>query len=165
MGRSGRRGNAAFMAWVLQSPCELLCSMAILECALRKEVENLEPPKKPYNVLLQQIFLYLHNHSRTTRRQLSAAVLSTPVFGAIDSSILDQILAHLTLRGYLTIDGEILMLGPEAERVFGRSNWKDLYSVINNGAEYRAMTPEGEMVGKLDARFVNSRNSASTMSR
>ena len=159
MGRSGRRGNAAFMAWVLQSPCELLCSMAILECALRKEVENLEPPKKPYNVLLQQIFLYLHNHSRTTRRQLSAAVLSTPVFGAIDSSILDQILAHLTLRGYLTIDGEILMLGPEAERVFGRSNWKDLYSVINNGAEYRAMTPEGEMVGKLDARFVNSRNS------
>jgi ATP-dependent Lhr-like helicase len=51
------------------------------------------------------------------------------------------------------------MLGTEAERVFGRSNWKDLYSVIAAGGEYRAVTPEGEVVGKLDARFVNSRNS------
>ena len=58
---------------------------------------------------------------------------------------------------YATTDGEMMMLGTEAERVFGRSNWKDLYSVISGGGEYRAMTPEGEMVGKLDARFVNSK--------
>ena len=51
------------------------------------------------------------------------------------------------------------MLGTEAERVFGRSNWKDLYSVISGGGEYRAMTPDGEMIGRLDARFVNSKNS------
>ena len=41
--------------------------------------------------------------------------------------------------------------------MFGRSNWKDLYSVISGGGEYRAVTPDGEVVGKLDARFVNSR--------
>jgi ATP-dependent helicase Lhr and Lhr-like helicase len=50
----------------------------------------------------------------------------------------------------------MVMLGNEAERVFGRSNWKDLYSVIRGGGEYRAVTPEGDVVGKLDARFVNS---------
>jgi ATP-dependent Lhr-like helicase len=53
----------------------------------------------------------------------------------------------------------MVMLGTEAERVFGRANWKDLYSVISGGGEYRAITPEGDMVGKLDARFVNSKNS------
>ena len=50
----------------------------------------------------------------------------------------------------------MLMPGPEAERVFGRSNWKDLYSVISGGGEYRAVTPDGEVVGMLDAQFVNS---------
>ena len=49
------------------------------------------------------------------------------------------------------------MPGPEAERVFGRSNWKDLYSVISGGGEYRAVTPDGEVVGMLDAQFVNSK--------
>ncbi len=159
MGRSGRRGKSAYMAWVLQNPCELLCSLAIIECATRKEVENLVPPKKPYNVLLQQIFLYLYIHSRVSRKQLASSVLSPPVFKDLEPKILDQIVNHLIQEGYLTTDGEILMLGTEAERVFGRSNWKDLYSVIAAGGEYRAVTPDGEVVGKLDARFVNSRNS------
>jgi ATP-dependent Lhr-like helicase len=159
MGRSGRRGKSAYVAWVLQNPCELLCSLAIIECAIHKEVENLIPLKKPYNVLLQQIFLYLYNHSRVSRRQLAASVLSPPVFRDVEPRILDQIVIHLVQSGYLTTDGEMLMLGTEAEREFGRSNWKDLYSVISGGGEYRAVTPDGEVVGKLDARFVNSKNS------
>jgi ATP-dependent Lhr-like helicase len=159
MGRSGRRGKSAFVAWILQNPCELLCSLAIIECAIKKEVENLTPPKKPYNVLLQQVFLYMHNHSRVSRKQLAASVLSPQVFRDIAPQILDQIVSHLVQAGYLTTDGEMVMLGTEAERVFGRSNWKDLYSVISGGGEYRAITPDGEVVGKLDARFVNSKNS------
>jgi len=159
MGRSGRRGKSAYVAWILQNPCELLCSLAIVECAIRKDVENLVPPKKPYNVLLQQIFLNVYNHSRMSRRKLTASVLSHPVFRDLGQKILDQIITHLITVSYLTTDGEMLMLGTEAERVFGRSNWKELYSVISGGGEYRAMTPEGEVVGKLDARFVNSKNS------
>jgi ATP-dependent Lhr-like helicase len=159
MGRSGRRGKSAYVAWVLQNPCELLCSLAIIECAIRKEVENLTPLKKPYNVLLQQVFLYMYNHSRVSRKQLAASVLSPPVFSDIAPNILDQIVTHLVQAGYLTTDGEMVMLGTEAERVFGRSNWKDLYSVISGGGEYRVVTPDGEVVGKLDARFVNSKNS------
>jgi ATP-dependent Lhr-like helicase len=159
MGRSGRRGKSAYVAWVLQNPCELLISVAIIECAIQKEVENLVSPKKPYNVLLQQIFLYLYNHSRASRKDLTVSVLSYPVFRDIEPKILDQIISHLLKTEYITTDGEMLMLGTMAERVFGRSNWKDLYSVISGGGEYRAVTPEGEMVGKLDARFVNSKNS------
>jgi len=158
MGRSGRRGKSAYVAWILKNPCELLCSLAIIECAIHKEVENLVPPKKPYNVLLQQIFLNVYNHSRVSRRKLTASVLSHPVFRNLGQKILDQVITHLIATSYLTPDGEMLMLGTEAEKVFGRSNWKDLYSVISGGGEYRAVTPEGEVVGKLDARFVNSKN-------
>ena len=158
MGRSGRRGKAACVAWILKSPAELLCSIAIIECAVQKQVEDLRPLKKPYNVLLQQLFLYLHDHSRTTRRDLAMFLSGSPVFGEMDPRILNRILDHLTESGYLTTDGEMIMTGPEAERVFGRSNWKDLYSVISGGGEYRAVTPDGEVVGMLDARFVNGKN-------
>lgn len=156
MGRSGRRGKAAYVAWILKCPSELLCSIAIIECAVQKHVEDLQPPKKPFNVLLQQVFLYLHNHSRTNRRDLASCLFTSPVFGGMDPGILDRILDHLIHKGYLTTDGEMIMPGPEAERVFGRSNWKDLYSVIIGGGEYRAVTPDGEVVGMLDAQFVNS---------
>jgi ATP-dependent helicase Lhr and Lhr-like helicase len=156
LGRSGRRGKAAYVAWILKDPRELLCSIAIIECAVQKQVEDLQPLKRPLNVLLQQLFLYLHNHSRTTRRDLASYLVSSPVFGGMDPRILDRVLAYLTERGFLTPDGEMIMPGPEAERVFGRSNWKDLYSVISSGGEYRAVTPDGEVVGMLDAQFVNS---------
>jgi ATP-dependent Lhr-like helicase len=159
MGRSGRRGKSAYVAWLLQDACELLCSCAIIECAIRKDVENLVPPLKPYNVLLQQIFLNVFSHSRISRRKLTSLLLSHPVFRELGEKILDQIINHLVQTSYLTIDGEMLMLGTEAERAFGRSNWKELYSVISGGGEYRAVTPEGDVVGKLDARFVNSKNS------
>jgi ATP-dependent Lhr-like helicase len=159
MGRSGRRGKPAYVAWVLQNACELLCSVGIIECAIQKEVEDLVPPKKPYNVLLQQIFLYLYNHSRVSRKNLISSVLSYPSFKEIGPVVLDQIFSHLITAEYVTTDGEMVMLGTEAEKVFGRANWKDLYSVISGGGEYRAITLEGDMVGKLDARFVNSKNS------
>ncbi len=157
MGRSGRRGKAAYVAWVLKSPAELLCSIAIIECATEKQVEDLISLKKPFNVLLQQVFLWLHNHSRTTRRDLATFLFSIPAFREIDPRTLDRILDHLIAGGYLATDGGIMMPGPEAERVFGRSNWKDLFSVIRGGGEYRAVTPDGEVVGMLDAQFVNSK--------
>jgi ATP-dependent Lhr-like helicase len=156
MGRSGRRGRAAYIAWILRDPRELLFSIALIECAVEKHVEDIRPLKKPYNVLLQQIFLWLHFHSRATRRDLVSFLHTAPVFGKIDQRILERILDHLMKNGYITTDGDMIMPGPEAERVFGRSNWKDLYSVIRGGGEYRAVTPDGEVVGMLDAQFVNS---------
>jgi ATP-dependent helicase Lhr and Lhr-like helicase len=157
MGRSGRRGMPANVVWIVTSPCELLCSLAIIECAMAKTVEGLRPPVKPYNVLLQQLFLFLHRNPQVSRREVIRDLLSYPVFAGIAPRELEKIIRHLIAEGFLTTDGEMLMPGNEAERVFGRSNWKDLYSVISGGGEYRAVTPDGEVVGKLDARFVNSR--------
>jgi ATP-dependent Lhr-like helicase len=159
LGRSGRRGKAAYIAWMLATPCDLLCSVGIIECAIRKEVEDLVPLKKPYNVLLQQTFLYLYTHPRATRRQLTVSLLSHPVFISIPHGTLDRIVNHLIAEGYVTPDGEMLMLGTRAEKEFGRSNWKGLYSVISGAEEYRAVTPDGEIVGRLDARFVSSQES------
>jgi ATP-dependent Lhr-like helicase len=158
MGRSGRRGRAAYVAWILGDPFELLCSCAIIECAMEKETEPLQPLKLPYPVLLQQLFLFLHRRRAASLRQLASELLSHPVFAAIGREDLQELVGHLLSEGYLTADGDLLMPGAEAERVFGRSNWKDLYSVISGGGEYRAVTPDGDFIGNLDARFVRSRD-------
>lgn len=160
MGRSGRRGKSAFVAWIVKNPCELLCCCAVIECAAQKEVEDLLPLKKPYTVLIQQLFLTLFNSSRISRKKLARQLLALPAFSDISPGVLDEIVRHLIAEGYLTLDGEMLMFGTISEQVFGRSNWKALYSVIDGGGEYRAVTPDGEVVGKLDARFVNSPHAA-----
>lgn len=163
LGRSGRREKAAYVAWVLGNPCELLCSCAIIECAMDRTVEALHPQELPYNVLIQQLFLTLYHHPRVSRRKMGHELLSRPVFAGIRPQDLDHLIGHLTSEGFITTDGEMLMPGTVMERMFGRSNGKDLYSVINGGGEYRAITPDGEVVGMLDARFVTSSRAGEVM--
>jgi ATP-dependent Lhr-like helicase len=155
MGRSGRREQAAFVAWLLSDPGELLTSCAVIECAREKKVEPLLPLEKPYNVLVQQIFLSILSASRAGRGTVARDLLTFSAFAHISSGDVDRILDHLVSAGYLAADGEMLMSGTESERVFGRSNYRELYSVISGGNEYRAVTPDGEVVGSLDARFAN----------
>ncbi len=64
MGRSGRRDQAAFVAWLLSDPRDLLTSCAVIECAKERRTELLQPLEKPWNVLVQQIFLYVLSASR-----------------------------------------------------------------------------------------------------
>ena len=157
MGRSGRRGKPAYVAWVLRDACELICSAAIIESAVHQVVEPLHPQKRPYNVLIQQMFLFVHRTRRTTRHQLEHSLRSLPPFAGIPSPIIGGIVTHAIRQGYLVTDGDMIMLGERAEQTFGNSNWKDLYSVITGAGEFRAVTPDGEVIGKLDARFVSSR--------
>jgi ATP-dependent Lhr-like helicase len=161
MGRSGRRGRPPYVACILKNPCELLCMAAVIECASRKEVEVLVPMKRPCNVLMQQLFLAVYREGRVSRRRLASFLLLLAPFREIPEAALKKIVNHLVGQEFLVTDGDMLMLGPAAERSFGRSNWKDLFSVIAGGGEYRAVTPDGEVVGRLDARFVSSRQGGS----
>lgn len=161
MGRSGRRGRPPYVACILKNPCELLCMAAVIECASRREVEDLVPVIQPCNVLIQQLFLAVYREGRVSRKRLAEFLLRLTPFREIPGTVFRDILGHLVQQGFLTLDGDILMLGPAAERTYGRSNWKDLFSVIAGGGEFRVVTPDGEVVGRLDARFVGSRQEAS----
>jgi ATP-dependent Lhr-like helicase len=158
MGRSGRRGKPPYVACILKDACELLCMTAVIESASRKEVEPLHPPKKPYNVLVQQVLLEIVRNRRTSRSHIRRFVKGLFAFRNIKTQQIDGLLGFLEESGILVSDGDMLMPGPGAERSFGRANWKDLFSVIKGGSEFRAVTPDGEMVGTLDARFVAGKN-------
>ena len=154
MGRSGRRGKPPYVACMLKDARELLCMAAVIELASRKEVEPLTPQRKPYNVLVQQVLLELVRKRRTSMAHILRFIHGLSPFRSIRTPQIDLLIRHLVESGILIRDGDMLMPGPEAELTYGRSNWKDLFSVIHGSGEFRAVTPEGEMVGTLDARFV-----------
>lgn len=154
MGRSGRRGKAGYVAWVLADACELLISAAILECAMHRRIEPLHPPENSFNVLAQQLLLNLLRTKRTTRTSLLQTLHKLPPFSEIPRSTIGKIIDHAVTEGYLTTDGDMLMLGETSEKMFGTANYRDLYSVISGNETCRAVTPEGEVIGTLDARFV-----------
>lgn len=161
MGRSGRRGKPPYVACILKDACELLCMAAIIESASRKEVEPLTPPGKPYNVLVQQVILEIVRNRRTSISHIRRFVKGLNAFKNIRTRQLDALLQFLGDSSILVSDGDMLMPGPGAEQTFGRSNWKDLFSVISGGSEFRAVTPDGEVVGTLDARFVAGKSGRS----
>ncbi len=156
MGRSGRRGRPPHTHFILPDECGMLCSCAAIEAACLRELEELIPLTLPYDVLIQQILLDIRRHGRSSGRKLEQTLLPMAPFRMITRERFRRLISHLTKTGYLVRDGELLMAGPAAEFLYGKSNWKDLYSVINGAGEVRAMTPDGEIIGRLDPRFVQS---------
>ncbi len=156
MGRSGRRGKAPFMACLLADPWELLLTAAVIESASRKHLEPLVPCRRPCNVLAQQVLLGIARGRRSPRARLVRDLGALPSFGRLPPGTLELLIRFLETERFLVRDGDMLMPGPRMEELYGRSNWKELYSVIRGGGEFRVVTPEGEQVGRLDARFVTA---------
>ncbi|MCQ8893581.1 MAG: DEAD/DEAH box helicase [Methanolinea sp.] len=157
MGRSGRRGSSPYMAFVLPSSLDLLVCAGVIESARKKVVEPLVPMKRPYNVLVQQVLLGLVRHRRVTVRRLLREIGALSVFREFTPGVLPRLLSFLEQEEYCVRDGDFLMPGPRLEDQLLRGQGKDLYSVIQGGGEVRAVTPEGESVGRLDARFLAGR--------
>lgn len=161
MGRAGRRGKPPYVVSILKNPYELLCTISVIESAMKGRVEPLNPPVKPYGVLVQQLLLELIRFHRRSRVSLRKFFRGLAAFSDIKGKEINLLLAFMIENNFLEADGDLLMPGQAAEKMFGRSNWKDLFSVISGPGEFRAVTPEGELVGKLDSRFVAGRSGKS----
>ena len=98
---------------------------AVIECAREKRIEPLRPPEKPWNVLVQQIFLHVLSASRAAGERSCAIFSRSLSFRTFPLRTWTGSFLPLSLPGYLSADGEMLVLGPEAERVFGRSNTRE----------------------------------------
>ncbi|MBP2147049.1 ATP-dependent Lhr-like helicase [Methanofollis sp. W23] len=153
LGRTGRRGAPARMAFVLGDDLALLVAVATVEAAVHHEVEPLLPPRAPYTVLAQQLLLVLRARGRVPAHSVIAWLCGLLPFRGMEAAA-ETLVGALLATGHIVADQGLLMLGPEAERTLSRSHWAALLSVFASSAAYRALTPEGEAVGELDARFV-----------
>lgn len=156
LGRTGRRDRPARFAFLLSRPCELVFALGAIEAASRGEAEPILPPTRPYHVLAQQILLHLLQARRTRLSVLTEQVGSLGPFQAIPPEEVALVADHLVHEGFIAVDGDLVMVGPATETVFSGSHRQELFSVLRGGQDYRAITPDGEEVGRLDARFARS---------
>jgi ATP-dependent Lhr-like helicase len=161
LGRTGRRDRPARFAFLLSRPCELLLALGAVEAAMRGEAEPVTPPSLPYHILAQQVLLALTARRRTTRGELVEWVGSLGPFGSIPVADINGILDLLLSEEFIVSDGDLFMVGPATETVFGGERRQELFSALRGGRDYRAITPDGEEVGRLDARFARSEDTGS----
>lgn len=133
LGRTGRRsgtvGNCLFLT---TSDHALRDTMGLLVAWGDGWVEPVEPPLFPVHVLVQQLLALLRQEGmlgrHTWQRWLGAPfALGDDVEGSARGLV-----DHLLETGYLSHDGQMLQIGPEAERRFGNRNYLDLTAVFSD---------------------------------
>lgn len=128
LGRSGRRsGSAANMLFVATRPETLLRALGL--DLLREEgfIEPIEPPPDPRHILSQQILALCLQEGSVGRWAWSDWLRGSGLESDPDSA---DLVSYLLEQDFLVTDGEMLMLGPESERSFGRRNFLELLSVF-----------------------------------
>lgn len=95
------------------------------------------PPPYPIHVMAQQILAVLLQHRALSQDRLLALVAGLPEASGI--------LTHMREIGFVSQDGPFLMLGPEAERVYGRRNYMGLLSVFDTPELYAVQYGPAEL--------------------
>ncbi len=128
LGRTGRRpGSTANMLFLATRPETLLRALALDLLRESGFVEPVKPPLNPQHILVQQL-LALCLQEGTVGRWIWADWLAGS--GLAASSNPEALATYMLDRGFLVADGDMLMLGPETERSFGRRNFLELLSVF-----------------------------------
>ena len=154
LGRAGRRGSPAEMAFILSNGEEALIAVAAIEAARHHEAEPLTEPQFPCHVFVQQLLLILKGTKGMGEKAILTRLLAFPAFAGISQGDGRAIIEHLLATRYCMMDGDLITIGPTAEAKLSRSHWIALCSVISATSGYRAITPDGEVVGTLDPSFI-----------
>lgn len=162
MGRTGRRpGQKANTTFLAESPDGVLLACALIELARAGWVEPVRLTDRAWPVLVHQVLARaLGGDGRTSlggfqREDIQRLVRAVPDLRGFRPEEVDALLDHMVTHRFLARAAGLLVLGPAAERRFGRYNFMDLYAVFSSPQSYAVQTAEGSPVGTLDQDFVD----------
>ncbi len=78
-----------------------------------------------------------------------------PDFRGIRRDELDRLVDWMLRDGSFVLAGGRLVLGPKAERRFGRRNFMELFAVFSSPQSYTVQTAAGQPLGTLNQAFVD----------
>lgn len=127
LGRSGRRaGSQANALFLTTRPEHLLRALALDLLRDRGFVEPVVPPPNPQHITAQQLLALCLQEGVVGRATWGEWLEGS---GLADAGGLAE---HMLARGLLAEDGGLLMVGPQAEKEYGRRNFLDLLSVFTS---------------------------------
>lgn len=145
LGRTGRRpGTLRNTLFLTTDSDRFLEAAGLLLLWRRGYVEPVVPPPHPRHLVAQQLLaLALEEGAFGTVAWRSWWGGDSGTGGLMEEA--DEVLAHLRAREFLVEDGGQLMIGPAAERAFGRRHFMDLLSSFTAERELRVVVGTKEI--------------------
>lgn len=156
MGRTGRRaGTVANMTFFCETPDAVLQSVALVELARANWVESIPSQTRCWPVLVHQLLAMTLQFGGISAERCWEQLSRVPDFQGIGRAEFDRLIDHLVADRYLFASGGLLSLGEQAERVYGRKNFFELYAVFSSPTLYTVKTAVGREIGSLEQDFVD----------
>jgi ATP-dependent helicase Lhr and Lhr-like helicase len=156
MGRTGRReGQAANTTFFCESVDSVLQSIALIELAKAGWVEDVAVNDRCWPVLIHQLLAMSLAHDGIPTEDAWTHLASVPDFRGISRDEFDQLVRWMIKDNSLVLVSGRLVLGPQAERRFGRRNFMELYAVFSSPQSYSVETSSKQVIGTLNQDFVD----------
>lgn len=156
MGRTGRRAhstpNCLFLA---TSDDALLLSAALLRLHARGYVESVPLRTKAAHLLAHQLMALSIQEDGVARASFWAWISSATPFMSLTDANREALVTHMIAEGILHEDGGRLSLGERGQKLYGRKNFAELYTVFSAPRTLTVMYG-GDAVGQIDANFAQT---------
>lgn len=154
LGRTGRRpGSTRNMTVVACEDAELIRGTAVLQLWSEGYVEPIKPAPTPAHLAAQQFLALVLQERQVGRHDYQHWLGGLPLSSPGDA---DSIIDHLLKNGLLDIDSGQLMIGPEAERRYGRRHFMEIMSVFTADPQVTVLHGRAE-VGTVDPMVLLTR--------
>lgn len=156
MGRTGRRtGQAANTSFFCETAEGVLQAIALIELARAGWVEDIAPQDRCWPVLIHQLLAMSLASEGVTFEDAWTQLERVPDFRGITRAEAERLVAWMLRdKSLLLLDGRLLV-GPKAERRFGRRNFTELYAVFSSPQTYTVETTSQQPLGTLNQGFVD----------
>jgi len=156
MGRTGRRaGQAANTTFFCTTDESVSQAVALIELAKAGWVESVEVTDRCWPVLIHQLLAMALAADGVPLEDVWDHLRRVPDFRGIHRAEFERLVAWMIRdRSLLDLSGR-LVLGPKAERKFGRRNFMELFAVFSSPQTYAVQTGGGQPIGTLSQAFVD----------
>jgi ATP-dependent helicase Lhr and Lhr-like helicase len=152
MGRTGRRdGQAANTTFFCESSESVLQATALIELAKQGWVEAVPVQDRCWPVLIHQLLTMALAGGGISQEEAWAHLSKVPDFAGISRPEFDRLIRWLLADGGLREASGQLVIGPKAEKRFGRKNFMELFAVFTSPVSYTVVTAAGQPLGSLAA--------------
>jgi ATP-dependent helicase Lhr and Lhr-like helicase len=154
LGRTGRRpGSVRNMLLLSVDDTELLRGAGLALLWSEGYVEPIVPPPSPHHLAAQQLLALALQEGRVGRDTWPEWLNGLPVSSP---ELLVTITDWLVETGHLDIDTDMLFIGPQAERAYGRRHFMELMSVFTSDPQVTVLHGRDE-IGTVDPLVLLSR--------
>jgi ATP-dependent Lhr-like helicase len=156
MGRTGRRdGQIANTAFFCETTDGVLQAIALIELARSGWVEPITVNDRSWPVFIHQLLAMSLASDGVALERAWEHLCRVPDFRGIRREEVDRLVEWMIHDESFVSAGGRLVLGPSAERRFGRRNFMGLFSVFSTPQSYTVQTGDGQTLGTLNQEFVD----------